>query len=298
MKDLKILNFGSLNIDKVYSVPHFVSAGETLSSTNYDEFPGGKGLNQSIALAKAGAQVYHGGNIGKDGLFLKEVLAEANVNVDWIDENGNTTGHAIIQVSASGENCILLLGGANKEITIDHINQVLANFSQNDLLLLQNEINDLAYIVETAHKRGLKIALNPSPIDETITTLDFSKIDYLILNEIEAKAITNEHTNDKIFQKLLSLNKQLKIVLTLGKEGVIYKDSVEEHRQAAFKVDAVDTTAAGDTFLGYFLSQISQQEEIKSALQMAAKAAAIAVTRKGASSSIPSSQEVMAFTKK
>jgi len=298
VKDLKILNFGSLNIDKVYSVPHFVSAGETLSSTNYDEFPGGKGLNQSIALAKAGAQVYHGGNIGKDGLFLKEVLAEANVNVDWIDENGNTTGHAIIQVSASGENCILLLGGANKEITIDHINQVLANFSQNDLLLLQNEINDLAYIVETAHKRGLKIALNPSPIDETITTLDFSKIDYLILNEIEAKAITNEHTNDKIFQKLLSLNKQLKIVLTLGKEGVIYKDSVEEHRQAAFKVDAVDTTAAGDTFLGYFLSQISQQEEIKSALQMAAKAAAIAVTRKGASSSIPSSQEVMAFTKK
>ncbi|AYV66962.1 ribokinase [Niallia circulans] len=295
---MKILNFGSLNIDKVYSVPHFVSAGETLSSTNYDEFPGGKGLNQSIALAKAGAQVYHGGNIGKDGLFLKEVLAEANVNVDWIDENGNTTGHAIIQVSASGENCILLLGGANKEITIDHINQVLANFSQNDLLLLQNEINDLAYIVETAHKRGLKIALNPSPIDETITTLDFSKIDYLILNEIEAKAITNEHTNDKIFQKLLSLNKQLKIVLTLGKEGVIYKDSVEEHRQAAFKVDAVDTTAAGDTFLGYFLSQISQQEEIKSALQMAAKAAAIAVTRKGASSSIPSSQEVMAFTKK
>jgi ribokinase len=298
VKDLKILNFGSLNIDKVYSVPHFVSAGETLSSTNYDEFPGGKGLNQSIALAKAGAQVYHGGNIGKDGLFLKEVLAEANVNVDWIDENGNTTGHAIIQVSASGENCILLLGGANKEITIDHINQVLANFSQNDLLLVQNEINDLAYIVETAHKRGLKIALNPSPIDETITTLDFSKIDYLILNEIEAKAITNEHTNDKIFQKLLSLNKQLKIVLTLGKEGVIYKDSVEEHRQAAFKVDAVDTTAAGDTFLGYFLSQISQQEEIKSALQMAAKAAAIAVTRKGASSSIPSSQEVMAFTKK
>ncbi|MEZ2717152.1 ribokinase [Niallia circulans] len=295
---MKILNFGSLNIDKVYSVPHFVSAGETLSSTNYDEFPGGKGLNQSIALAKAGAQVYHGGNIGKDGLFLKEVLAEANVNVDWIDENGNTTGHAIIQVSASGENCILLLGGANKEITIDHINQVLANFSQNDLLLLQNEINDLAYIVETAHKRGLKIALNPSPIDETITTLDFSKIDYLILNEIEAKAITNEHTNDKIFQKLLSLNKQLKIVLTLGKEGVIYKDSVEEHRQAAFKVDAVDTTAAGDTFLGYFLSQISQHAEIKSALQMAAKAAAIAVTRKGASSSIPSSQEVMAFTKK
>lgn len=290
---MKILNFGSLNIDKVYSVPHFVSAGETLSSTNYEEFPGGKGLNQSIALAKAGAEVYHAGKIGKDGLFLKDILSESNVNIDWIEETGTTTGHAIIQVSSSGENCILLFGGANKEITIDQINDVLVNFSQDDLLLLQNEINDLEYIVEKAHKKGLKIALNPSPINETITKLGFSKIDYLILNEIEAKAITGENMNDKIFQRLLSLNKQLKIVLTLGTEGVIYKDSVQEHRQPSYKVDAVDTTAAGDTFLGYFLSQISQHTDIKKSLQIAAKAASIAVTRKGAASSIPTWQEVI-----
>ncbi|MEK4872307.1 MULTISPECIES: ribokinase [Niallia] len=293
MNGLKILNFGSLNIDKVYSVPHFVSAGETLSSTNYEEFPGGKGLNQSIALAKAGAEVYHTGKIGKDGLFLKDILSESNVNIDWIEETGTTTGHAIIQVSSSGENCILLFGGANKEITIDQINDVLVNFSQDDLLLLQNEINDLEYIVEKAHKKGLKIALNPSPINETITKLGFSKIDYLILNEIEAKAITGENMNDKIFQRLLSLNKQLKIVLTLGTEGVIYKDSVQEHRQPSYKVDAVDTTAAGDTFLGYFLSQISQHTDIKKSLQIAAKAASIAVTRKGAASSIPTWQEVI-----
>ena len=290
---MKILNFGSLNIDKVYSVPHFVSAGETLSSTNYEEFPGGKGLNQSIALAKAGAQVYHAGKIGKDGLFLKDILSKSNVNIDWIEETGNTTGHAIIQVSSSGENCILLFGGANKEITIDQINHILANFSQEDLLLLQNEINNLEYIVEKAHQKGLKIVLNPSPIDETMIKLDFSKIDYLILNEIEAKAITGENMNDKIFQKLLSLNNQLKIVLTLGTEGVIYKDSVQEHRQPSYKVDAVDTTAAGDTFLGYFLSQISQHTDIKKSLQIAAKAASIAVTRKGAASSIPTWQEVI-----
>lgn len=293
MNGLKIVNFGSLNIDKVYSVPHFVSAGETLSSTNYEEFPGGKGLNQSIALAKAGAEVYHAGKIGKDGLFLKDILSESNVNIDWIDEIGNTTGHAIIQVSSSGENCILLFGGANKEITIDQINHILANFSQDDLLLLQNEINNLEYIVEKAHQKGLKIVLNPSPIDETMIKLDFSKIDYLILNEIEAKAITGENMNDKIFQKLLSLNNQLKIVLTLGTEGVIYKDSVQEHRQPSYKVDAVDTTAAGDTFLGYFLSQISQHTDIKKSLQIAAKAASIAVTRKGAASSIPTWQEVI-----
>ena len=167
------------------------------------------------------------------------------------------------------------------------------NFSQDDLLLLQNEINNLEYIVEKAHQKGLKIVLNPSPIDETMIKLDFSKIDYLILNEIEAKAITGENMNDKIFQRLLSLNKQLKIVLTLGTEGVIYKDSVQEHRQPSYKVDAVDTTAAGDTFLGYFLSQISQHTDIKKSLQIAAKAASIAVTRKGAASSIPTWQEVI-----
>ncbi|WP_312092360.1 ribokinase [Niallia sp.] len=290
---MKILNFGSLNIDKVYTVSHFVSAGETLSSTNYEEFPGGKGLNQSIALTKAGAEVYHGGKVGKDGLFLKNFLSDENVNTDWIDENGSTTGHAIIQVSSTGENCILLFGGANKEIMIDQINRVLANFSTNDILLLQNEINHLEYIVETAHKRGIKIVLNPSPIDESLTTLDYSKIDYLILNEIEAKSITGEDSMEKIFQQLLSLNNQMKIVLTLGTEGVIYKDNSQEFSQAVYKVNTVDTTAAGDTFLGYFLSQISLHADIKKALQIASKAASIAVTRKGAASSIPTLKEVM-----
>lgn len=290
---MKILNFGSLNIDKVYTVPHFVSAGETLSSTNYEEFPGGKGLNQSIALAKAGAEVFHSGKISTDGLFLKDILSESNVNTDWIDENGSTTGHAIIQVSSNGENCILLFGGANKEITIEQINHVLANFSTKDILLLQNEINHLEYIVETAHKRGIKIVLNPSPIDESLTTLDYSKIDYLILNEIEAKSITGEDSTEKIFQQLLSLNNQMKIVLTLGTQGVIYKDNSQEFSQAVYKVNTVDTTAAGDTFLGYFLSQISQHADIKKALQIASKAASIAVTRKGAASSIPTLKEVM-----
>ncbi|HEO8418754.1 ribokinase [Mycobacteroides abscessus subsp. abscessus] len=290
---MKILNFGSLNIDKVYTVPHFVSAGETLSSTNYEEFPGGKGLNQSIALAKAGAEVFHSGKISTDGLFLKDILSESNVNTDWIDENGSTTGHAIIQVSSNGENCILLFGGANKEITIEQINHVLANFSTKDILLLQNEINHLEYIVETAHKSGIKIVLNPSPIDESLTTLDYSKIDYLILNEIEAKSITGEDSMEKIFQQLLSLNNQMKIVLTLGTQGVIYKDNSQEFSQAVYKVNTVDTTAAGDTFLGYFLSQISQHADIKKALQIASKAASIAVTRKGAASSIPTLKEVM-----
>ncbi|HWJ79623.1 MAG TPA: ribokinase [Niallia sp.] len=290
---MRFLNFGSLNIDKVYSVPHFVTGGETLSSTQLEEFPGGKGLNQSIALAKAGAEVFHAGKIGNDGLFLKETLSSVGVNIENILEDGSTTGHAIIQVSSSGENCILLHGGANKEITKETIDSIISDFDTKDILVLQNEISCLEYIIEIAHNKGLTIALNPSPINKTILTLDYTKIDYLILNELEAKSISGQESIVKMFDYLLSLNSKLKIILTLGTNGVMYKDSYQEIKQESFKVDAIDTTAAGDTFLGFFLSMISNKTDIQKALLIASKAASISVTRKGAATSIPYLNEVL-----
>ncbi|KAB7667105.1 ribokinase [Bacillus sp. B1-b2] len=290
---MKFLNFGSLNIDKVYSVPHFVSGGETLSSTSLEEFPGGKGLNQSLAFAKAGANVHHAGKIGKDGLFLKDLMQSQGVNVKQVTEDGSSTGHAIIQVSTSGENCILLYGGANQEITKEQIDSTLAECQTEDVIVLQNEMNHLEYMLDTAARKELTIALNPSPINPAILKLDYHKIHYLILNEIEAKAISGEEKLENIFTSLLNLNPQLKIVLTLGTKGVIYKDSTQEVKQDAFPVHAVDTTAAGDTFLGYFLSIITKYSDVEKALKVASKASSIAVTRKGAASSIPSLAEVL-----
>lgn len=290
---MKFLNFGSLNIDRVYTVPHFVSGGETLSSSSLEEFPGGKGLNQSISLAKAGANVFHAGKIGEDGLFLKELMISQGVNVQHIAENGTSTGHAIIQVSTSGENCILLHGGANQEITKEQIDATLKECQKEDVIVLQNEINHLEYIIDAAANKGLTIALNPSPINDRILNLDYNKIQYIILNEIEAKAISGQTELENIFTSLLTLNPQLKIVLTLGTKGVIYKDSIQEIKQEAFPVKALDTTAAGDTFLGYFLSMITKYSDVENALKIAAKASSIAVTRKGAASSIPSLEEVL-----
>ncbi|MFE7065105.1 ribokinase [Sutcliffiella sp. NPDC057660] len=289
---MKFLNFGSLNIDKVYTVPHFVTAGETLSSVNYAEYAGGKGLNQSIALAKSGASVYHAGKIGKDGLFLKKELDQAGVKVDGILEDGFVTGHAIIQVNESGENCILLFGGANREIEMEQVDRVLADFQVGDFLVLQNEINCGEYIIDAAHEKGITIALNPSPMNASIRKLDLTKIDYLILNELEGREITGRSEPGEILDHLLTTYNNLKVVLTLGTKGSIYRDAVQEFKQRIFEADVVDTTAAGDTFMGYFLCTVAKNGNIVEALEVASKAASVTVSRSGAAKSIPFLDEV------
>ncbi len=290
---MKILNLGSLNIDKVYSVPHFAQPEETISSSGFAEFPGGKGLNQSIALARAGSQVYHAGKIGPDGLLLKETLLQAGVNTDLILQTGSVTGQAIIQVNASGENCIILLGGANEEIYASDIDRILKDFHEGDLLLLQNELSCTDYAIQAGHAKGIIIAFNPSPIKDNLKKINFAYIDYLMLNEVEGESLSGETDPDTITQHLLRSYPNLKIVLTLGKKGVIYLDAVSRYYQDAFKANVVDTTAAGDTFTGYFFSRLFNGEEIPAALEAAAKAAAITVSRKGASSSIPRAHEVL-----
>lgn len=290
---MKYLMFGSLNIDKVYTVPHFVSEGETLSSIDYTEYAGGKGLNQSIALAMTGVKVFHAGKIGKDGYFLKIYLKAAGINVDNVYDDASITGHAMIQVTNAGENCILLYGGANKEITVEQVDQVLAEFNSDDILVLQNEINCLEYIINIAHAKGLTIALNPSPINDVMKTLDYSKVDYLFLNEIEGQELTKQQNSKSILETLLFKYPNLKILLTLGAKGSIYKDCNQEFAQEIYKVDVVDTTAAGDTFMGYFLGVVFKTNDIPYALKIASKAASITVSRKGASQSIPKIEEVL-----
>lgn len=159
---MKILNFGSLNLDYVYGVEHFVMAGETISSSSRDTFCGGKGLNQSVALAKAGGNVFHAGNIGAEGGMLRDMLESAGVDTHLTKEVGVPTGHAIIQVNKKGNNCIILFGGANQQITSAQTDATLAEFSAGDYLILQNEVNMLAEIIDKAYAKGMVIFLNPS----------------------------------------------------------------------------------------------------------------------------------------
>ena len=292
---MKALCFGSLNIDYTYRVDHFVARGETLLSQGLQVFCGGKGLNQSIALSRAGASVCHAGSIGTDGLFLLEELWQAGVNTDHVTVSREVrTGHAIIQNSPDGDNCILLYGGANQTITREQIDEVLSHFDAGDVLVLQNEINELGYLMQQAHDRGLRIALNPSPMNDTVLDLPLDTVDWLLVNEVEAAQIlgcgvTNGVAAARALREKLP---RAAIVLTLGGEGAVYADGDGVFAQSAVPVRAVDTTAAGDTFTGYFLSAMLEGKTPQQAMALAAKAAAISVTRPGAAPSIPKREEV------
>lgn len=290
---MKILNFGSLNIDKVYQVKNFVRPGETISSKKLDLFCGGKGLNQSIAIARAGSDVYHAGCIGNDGDILIKELMGNKVNTDYIRTLDIPTGNAVIQVSESGQNCIILFGGANQEISTEQIDNTLSDFTKGDILLLQNEINNLKYIIDQAYKKGMMIYLNPSPVTDQLHEISLEKIHCLILNEIEAADIcqTELDSPEKYAQLLQEKYPESSILLTMGTSGSIYVSDTKRHFQPAYKVTAVDTTAAGDTFTGYFLSAVSKGKAIEEAMNEASKASSIAVTRNGASSSIPRREE-------
>ena len=291
---MKLLNFGSLNIDYVYKVDHFVRPGETMSSESRQTFCGGKGLNQTIALARAGVQVYHAGAVGKaDGEMLLEALKKNNVNIDFVKQCEDVaTGHAIIQVNRSGQNCIMLYGGANQTMTKEHIDETLAGFSAGDFLILQNEINNLGYIMEQAHKKGLVIVLNPSPMNEKILALPLEFVNYFMLNEVEAADICGEESKDNLLGSLSRKYPKAKIVLTLGKQGVQYKDGEQILSHGIYKVPVVDTTAAGDTFTGFFIGSLAQGYAAEEALRLASVASSIAVSRQGAESSIPYMDEV------
>lgn len=289
---MKVLNFGSLNIDHVYHVDHMVEAGETLNSQEMSTFCGGKGLNQSVALAKAGVEVYHAGRVGEEGGILLDMLKHSGVNTEYVETDAEKSGHTIIQVDGAGQNCILLYGGANRSMTKDYIDRVLADFSAGDVILLQNEINLLDYVIDSAFEKGMTIVLNPSPYDDNLKPCDFGKVSLFLVNEIEAGQMTGYEKPEEILAELKIRYPKARVVLTLGAEGSIYQDEKRRCKAEARKVQAVDTTAAGDTFTGYFIASMIEDLSPEEGLALATKASAIAVTRKGAAPSIPLREEV------
>ena len=289
---MKVLNFGSLNYDYVYKVDHAVTPGETMDSFGMDTFLGGKGLNQSISLARAGVKVFHAGQVGQDGKMFLDVCNKSGIDTSYIKMIEGKSGHAIIQLDKNAQNCILLYGGSNRKITKEFVDEVLSHFEKGDILLLQNEINELDYIIDRAYEKGMQIALNPSPFDKALDACDLKKISYFLLNEIEGGQISGENEPDRILDVMMSKFPEAKVVLTLGSDGVVYRDKDQTCRQGIFKVKAVDTTAAGDTFTGYFIAGILAGMSVPDILKMCAKASAITVSRMGATDSIPTMDEV------
>ncbi|MBR4470972.1 MAG: ribokinase [Erysipelotrichaceae bacterium] len=286
---MKVLNFGSLNYDHVYEMDHFTEPKETQSSLSYIRNFGGKGLNQSIALAKAGMDVYHAGKVGSDGQDFIDYLEKYNVKTDYLKKDNNeATGHAIIEI-CKGQNRIILHGGANQSIDEKQVDDVLSHFEQGDVLLVQNEISCMAYLIEKAHEKGMVIAFNTAPMNEKVFTYPLDLVDIFIVNEIEGAGLAGlqSNDNDEIIEGLKEKYPDKKIVLTLGENGSCYIEGERVVHQDIYKVEAIDTTAAGDTFTGFFLASYLKDKDVVKALDLAARASSITVQGKGAAQSIP-----------
>ncbi|MBQ9196289.1 MAG: ribokinase [Clostridia bacterium] len=290
---MKALNFGSLNLDHVYSVPHQVRTGETLPAAGYETHVGGKGLNQSVALRGGGVPVFHAGCVGKDGGMLVDFLASRGVDTSLIRVSDTPTGHAVIQVDAAGDNGILLYPGANYAIDETQAEETLRGFDAGDLLVLQNETSCLETMIRKARDKRMLIALNPSPVDQALLSLPLEMVDILIFNEVEGKQLAGCDAPGDILDALVQKYPRARLVLTLGSAGSVYRQGQIVLRQQAYRVAAVDTTGAGDTFTGFFLSALMRGEQAGDALRLASAAAAMSVTRKGAAESIPQLPDVL-----
>lgn len=289
---VKALVFGSMNIDCVYRQDHIVRPGETLASAEFVRNAGGKGLNQAIAMSRAGLDTWFAGQIGEDGLFLKELLGTEHVHTDHIRIANIPTGSAMIQVDAAGQNAIVLYGGANQMISKDQIRETLTDFGPGDLLLMQNEISHGEDLLCAAKGAGMTVAVNPSPVSSDLVRWPLGLADWLILNEIEGAALSGSETPEEMFSLLEKRYPGAGIVLTLGENGSMARDRGCIVYQGICHVPTVDTTAAGDTFTGYFLKTVMTGGSVTDALAYAAKAAAIAVSRTGAAASIPRWEEI------
>lgn len=289
---MRIINFGSINLDFVYQVEHFAQPGETIKALSFERFAGGKGFNQSIALARAGSPPIHIGQVGGDGLGLVGQLKDEGVDVNLIEVGDTPTGHAIIQVDASGENSIIVYGGANLELSPSRLEQACSTLGEDDWVLIQNEINGLEQIIQLASDRGSQIIFNPSPMQEALLELPLERVNTFLINRSEGEALSGESTPDRIIQVLRLRFPEATLVLTLGPQGVLYSNEREQLQVNAHPVDTVDTTGAGDTFAGYFLASLCQGAAPEEALQRACRAAALCVSRPGAAASIPNQGEI------
>ena len=290
---MKILNMGSLNLDYVYQVDHMVTGGETISSDGMEVYLGGKGFNQSVALANAGTEIYHAGIVGTEGEVFFDACRRYGIQSSYIRRGSVRNGHTIIQIDKTGQNAIMLFGGCNRAFTKEYIDEVIGGFESGDYLILQNEINLLDYIIDRAYEKGLIIVLNPSPYDAYLDACKLEKISYFVLNEIEGFQMCGKTKEDDILLKMQEMFPQAGILLTLGKRGAVYVKDGKKWKQEIYDSPVVDTTAAGDTFTGYFVASLIKDVPVAEALKISTMASAIAVSRKGAAPSIPTSEEVM-----
>ncbi len=288
---MKILNYGSMNVDHVYEVQHIVQPGETINARGLHLYPGGKGLNQSIAVAKAGGNIFHIGVLGADGGILENALTENHVRTDFVKRVPGSSAHTVIQVDQNGQNSILVFADADITFTDEEMDEILSRSEPGDAVIFQNELDRGPVFMRKAADRGLTIIFNPSPMEDSVFSCPLDRVSWFVVNEIEGGMLTGEKDPERILDVFRKKYPGAGVVLTLGSDGAWAMRGEERVFQSAFPVKVADTTAAGDTFMGYFVTGMLRGEELARVMRRAAKASSIAVSRPGAAVSIPSYEE-------
>lgn len=288
---MTVFNLGSVNADHFYRLPHLPRPGETLAVLSYGSGLGGKGANQSVALARAGVAVRHIGAVGADGGWMAQRLSGAGVDCRHLRELPGASGHAIIEIDAAGENAILIHPGVNRALTPALAEEALTEAQPGDWLVLQNETSAQAEAAGIAAGRGMKIVYSAAPFEAEAVRAVLEHVSVLILNEVEAAQLS-----EAFGLPLMELPVPV-LVVTLGGRGALWHDLEAQTtlRAPAFAVTPVDTTGAGDTFAGYLVAGLSQGLSPQAALRLASGAAALKVTRAGTADAIPARAEVEEF---
>lgn len=295
---MKAACYGSMVRDITYHVPHFVRPGETLPACDRQVFLGGKGLNQALALRRAGlASVHMAGAIGEDGDVFLRALEDCGIGTELVRRLAMPSGHAMIQITPEGQNAIVHFGGANRSIPADVVRDTVEFLEPGDWLLLQNEINLVPEMVAAAAQKGIRVVFNPSPCDESLQAVPLELVSYLVLNEIEGAALSGVSRENPagIMKALREKYPATAVILTLGGDGAWFDDGREAFSQKAFPVTPVDTVGAGDTFTGFLFASLAGGRTPRESMELASRAAAISVTRPGAAPSIPELQEVLNY---
>lgn len=302
----RISVIGSLNMDLVIQTDRVPMAGETISGLDFNTIPGGKGANQAIAAAKAGAETFMYGCVGDDefGGVLLNSLQSAGAGTAGVRRSDDArTGVAFIILETSGENRIIIVSGANGLVDNAYVDSHWEEIAQSSLIILQHEIplETGHYIIEKASESSIPVLLNPAPFHEIPAEL-LKKLDYLVLNEVELQGIVPARVDsiDDVIRAGKEINRMgvKHVLITLGSDGSVLVSGEQVIRQPAFVVEAVDTTAAGDTFVGNFAASIINGLDLSQALVNASAASALAVTKVGAQSSIPSKEDIQSFIQK
>ena len=280
---MTVYNLGSINIDHVYRVPHIPAPGETLAASGHMTGLGGKGANQSVAVARAGACAVHIGAVGAEGGPWVDQLSGFGVETR-VAEVEEATGHANICVDDAGENMIVIFSGANLKQSLTHLETALSDAEAGDFLLLQNETNLRRAAAELAHAKGMRVVYSAAPFSVEAVEEMLPHTDLLVMNEVEAAQLQAALGDIALPDRLI----------TRGARGVTWFGD-EEISMLAFSVTPVDTTGAGDCFIGTFVAGLDQGLDLPTALRLGQAASAIQVTRPGTADAIPTRAETDAF---